>query len=175
MKKKILILLSLLFFVFNNVNAYTSEELITLYINDPDVWTSVYIVPEWKDLILNRITSSSDTKTLDLRNWTGPILARVTWKTEYLGGNLTIKDDLQVEHNPDAWEEYYMIFWFLVSEDEDIENYINWNEAGINKNVFTKEDLEFIYFREFVFFTIIWIFKFFEVTVLRRKTNFRLF
>ena len=175
MKKTILILLVLISnLVYLGANAYTSEDLITLHIDSPDTWTSLYIVPDWKDLILNRILSSDINEEIEIRNGTWAILAHVFRKEEYVWWELVIKDEVQIQSIP--WTSVHiMLFWFLVDEDEDIEHYINWTSNTFNKNIFTKDDLDFIYFREFIFFTLLSVFTFFEKVVIGRKSSFKIF
>lgn len=158
-------------------NAYNSDELITLYVEDPFTWTEVYTVPEWKDLVLNRITASKDTLTLSMRNNTWSVLAKVTWKTEYLWWELIIKDTLQVEQDPDQAWNYFMIFGILVNEWADItwtSTTFDWAWWWWNKNIFSKEDIDLIYWYEFIFFVIVWLVKFIE-HLLRRKLDIKLF
>lgn len=170
MKQNILIkfiAVILMFLYWNNVNAYTSSELITLYSNSPDTWTSLYEVPEWYDFIINRINSDDLNEIISLRNLTNETLAVISWKNEYLWWHLVIKDELQIISTP--WTNVnIMIFWFLVNEDEDIENYIEGNSNAWSKNIFTKEDIDFIYFREFIFFIFLLLIKFFEILIWRK-------
>lgn len=171
MKKTILkiVWFILLFLIwFNNSYSYTSDELITLYTDSPSVWTSLYIVPEWKDLILNRINSSDSLEEISLRDWsTGSARVVISKQQEYTWGELVIKDEVQIIASP--WSNVdIIIFWYLVSEDESIENYIEWNSSAWNKHIFDKEDIDFIYFREFIFFIFIMVIKFFEFIIWRK-------
>ena len=155
-------------------SAYNSDELITLYIDDPHTWTSIYTVPEGKDLVLNRILASADNTEFSLRNATGATLWKVTGKTEYEGWELVIKDELQVlesNQNPSTWH-YFMVFWFLVSEDEDIAPYLDGGVTAWNKHIFDKEDIDFIYFREFIIFSFAILFKFFSIIANRNLNLF---
>lgn len=147
--------------------AFTSNELITLYSDSPDTWESLYIVPDWYDLVVNRMKSSDLNEEISLRNSTGATLAVVSWKEEYLWWELVIKDDLQIISTP-ATNVDILIFWFLVHEDEDIQYYLQWNSNAWNKNIFTKEDIDFIYFREFILFIFVMVMRFFEFIIWRR-------
>lgn len=176
--RKFFLVIICLFLSFIQTNAYNSEELITLYVEEPTTWTDIYTVPEGKDLVLNRIMSSKDTLELSLRNWTGGILAKVTWKTEYLGWELVITDNLQVLQVPDTWGEYFMLFGILVNEWADISGtsttFNNWGGGFWNKNIFSKDDIDKIYWYEFIFFVIVWVVRFLE-HILRRKLDIKLF
>lgn len=155
-----------LFIVTPFSNAYNSDGLKTFYVESPDTWTSVYTVPEGKDLIITQINSDDINEEIELRNATGAILASVKWKTEYLQWYLVITDELQIQSTP--WTNVdIMLFWFEVSEDEDVTNYIEWNTTAWNKHIFDKEDIEFIYRREFILFFILTAIKFMSIIIWR--------
>lgn len=156
----------LLYLIMPFSSAYNSDDLKTFYTDSPDTWTSLFIVPEWKDLILNRVNSSDINETIQLRNSTWSILATISGKTEYLGWELVIKDDLQIISTP--WTNVdIMLFGYLVSEDEDITNYIQGNSNAWNKHIFNKSDIEFIYRWEFVLFFFLTAIKFMSVIIWR--------
>jgi hypothetical protein len=58
MKKTILILFILLLSI-NNIYAYTSDELVTIYYQGTTSREDVYIIPEGKDLIIQYLYSDS--------------------------------------------------------------------------------------------------------------------
>lgn len=171
--KKIILIITIILYIFLWINksiAYNSEDIINISVTNITSWQNVYTVPDWKDLIIKKIYLDDFhvTHYLDIRdNWWNTLL-RLKWNEVLLHDNLFVKisDNLELSSNDN--NDTYNIFWFLVSEDESVENYIEWNSNAFNKNIFTKKDIDFIYFREFIFFIFVMIFKFFEFIIWRK-------
>lgn len=169
MKKKIILILFTLFSFFNvnNLFAYNSNEAINIYIEWNNDWTNFYNVPEWKDLIINRIYSNDVNSYISVRNLNWTTLYSRIWKEEYTGGFISISDELEVM-TENANGARIDIFGYLVSEDEDIQYYLQWDSDAWNKHIFDKEDIDFIYFREFILFIFLMVIKFFEFIIWRK-------
>lgn len=139
MFKRILIFIFCLIIGFWRTFAFDTDSLITLYVDSPVTWTSLYVVPDWYDLILNRIISSDINEEISLRDWSSwdPRVV-ISAKTEYVWWELVIKDEVQIISDP-ATAVDILVFWYLVLEGSDIQYYINWGiEEGINKPVLSK-------------------------------------
>lgn len=167
MKKTFLnfLLLFIWLFIYNNSYAYVSSETIQINFNTSSTWTELYQVPIWKDLIIYKIAVENN-GNLQLRdNWT--IIKedfdydQWVYNTEFI-----FLDSLEVRWT--GFPRTFTIFWYLVSEDEDIQNYIQWDSNAWNKHIFDKADIDFIYFREFIFFIFLMVIKFFEFLIWRK-------
>ena len=158
--KKLFIITLFLLCVIPGVNAYTSNEAITLFIESPDVWTSLYTVPDGKDLVINRIYINSTNEVISLRNSNWATLYSRTWKEEYTGGFIVIYDDLQVLSDP-AINSKINLFWYLVNEEDDVEGFIEWNSNAWSKNIFTKDFIKELYLYESIIMLFIILFTFF--------------
>jgi len=152
-------------------SAYNSDEIINIYVTGKTSWTEMYVVPEGKDLYLEKVFINDDhlNDYLQIRNDLWPILMNIAGGTNSLDDlDLIIKDNLQVLQN-DASDNYTFV-WFLVSEDESMTKHIQGTANAWNKHIFDKVDIDFIYFREFIVFSFMIILKFFSI-IIGRKSN----
>jgi len=149
-------------------SAYKSEDMISINFEHTANWSNVYNVPAGKDLIINKFYANDLNSELYIRDNWWDILAYWEFNTDIYQVNIVIKDILEVK----TWrfDDNFNIFWYLVNEDESIENYIEWNSNAWNKHIFNKTDIEFIYRWEFVIFFIFTAIKFFSIIV-GRKIN----
>jgi len=168
MKKTFLnfLILFIWLFIYNNTNAYTSSDHIEIKFKTSSDWTEIYSVPAWKDLIIYKIQSKNNSSNLKLRDNWGDIKEDFNYDKWISEVEFTFLDNLEVR-----WWNYsdvFTVFWYLVSEDEDIQYYIQWDSNAWNKHIFNKEDIDFIYFREFIFFIFLMVIKFFEFIIWRK-------
>lgn len=148
---------------------YKVEDYKSFYVDSRNnQWNTLYTIPEWKDFILNYIyadnTGSNYLEFAD--NWVNLGLWDIKeHKNEIFIG---FQDTIELRNN---WNNNkYTITWFLVSEDEDIQGYIEKNNSAWNKHIFDKKDIDFIYFREFIIFFFLVVFKFFAI-ITNNKIN----
>ena len=149
-------------------SAYDSSEIKNIYITWYTGWNSVFTVPEWKDLYLEKIYIYDiwQVHNLQIRNSTDDPLLYITSESKELNDlDIIITDDLQI--NQSDSDDIYTIVWFLVSEDENMSYYINWNNTAWSQHIFNKDDIDFIYFREFIIFSFLIIFRFISIIINR--------
>jgi len=170
---KLLIWLLIAFFLAPFSSAFNSSWIINIFINEPEVWTEVYIVPEGKDLYIEKIYIYDDHKddNLQLRDGVWDTMILIDWWLIELDDlDIIIKDSLQVLQSDSA--DRFNIIWFLVSEDETMNYYIEGSNNSWNKHIFDKKDIDFIYFREFLIFSFMIVIKFFSLLLWRRTNIF---
>lgn len=149
-------------------SAYKASEHIEINFNTETTWTNIYTIPEGKDLVVYKIFWRQANANLKFRdNWWN-IKADGDFDEAIYEIVLTFENNVEVKGIPDAKD--FAIFWYLVSEDEDIENYLQWNSTAWNKHIFDKEDIDYIYFREFIIIFFLVIIKFFS-KIIWRKIN----
>ncbi len=149
-------------------SAYNSSEIKSFYINWYTGWNSIYTVPEWKDFYLEKIYISDvwQLDNLQIRNGDTDILLYVTSELNTIDDlNIIITDELQINQSDST--DIYTIIWHLVSEDENMSYFINWNNTAWSQHVFDKKDIDFIYFREFIIFFFLVIFRFISIIINR--------
>lgn len=149
-------------------SAYNSSEIKTFYISWYTGWNSIFTVPEGKDLYVEKVYINDvwNTDYLELRNSTWSTMIHITSDLTILDDiDLIITDDLQINMLDST--DIYTIVWFLVSEDENMSYYINWNNSAWSQHIFDKDDIDFIYFREFIIFFFLVIFRFISIIINR--------
>lgn len=168
MKKTFLnfLILFIWLFIYNNTNAYTSSDHIEINFKTSSSWTEIYSIPPWKDLIIYKISVQDNWSNLRLRDNGGKKKENQDYDSWNHKVEFVFKDNVEVRWG--NFSDVFTIFWYLVSEDEDIQNYIQWDSNAWNKHIFDKEDIDFIYFREFIFFIFLMCVKFFEFIIWRR-------
>lgn len=166
--KKILFIFIYVLLIWK-VTAYNSNEIYNTTITWLINWTDIYIVPDWKDLIINKIqvNNVSYLWSMSIRDNGGNTLINTNNNIDTF---INIKNKLEI--NQTTPSEIYNISGFLVSEDESVENYQQQNATGWTKNIFTKKDIDFIYFREFILFYFLSIIKFFSIIIGRKISIF---
>lgn len=168
---KIIFVFILAFILTPFSSAYKAEDYKSFYIDAQNTnWETIFIIPEWKDFILNYIYADEvggnyvefrDNVT-NLGLWD-----IVDHKNELY---IVFQDDIQIKNN---WpNNRYTITWFLVWEDEDIQWYIEQNNTAWNKHIFNKEDIDFIYFREFIIMFFLVVIRFFSIIIWRNLNIF---
>jgi len=157
--KKILISIIITLLLFNYTNAYNSSDIVNINIDWVTTPTVFFTVPDWKKLLIKKIM------TINIHPNHYLVIENI-WKFSsdieiYENINIIINDELElsVSNNDDS----FYIFWFLINEDESVDNYVNNTSVWINKNIFTKDDINFIYMWEFIFINLIWIYNFFNI------------
>lgn len=173
MMKHILKIISffLLAFIFTPFSsAYKASEHIEINFKTTETWNSIYTIPDWKDLVIYKFYSKNNNANLKFRDNGGDI--KVDWDFLYniYDLNITFEDNIEVKWVPK--EKDFSIFWYLVDENEDIEYLLQWNADAWNKHIFNKEDIDFIYFREFIIMFFAVVFKFFSVVTNRKVDIF---
>jgi len=166
--------ISLLTFILTPFSsAYNSDDVINIFIDDMNTWTTVYTVPEGKDLYLEKVYIYDEHRSdyLQIRDNGGDVLIQIDGSlTEHDDLDIIIKDSLEVIES-DKNDQFNLI-WFLISEDETLDFHIQWTSNGWNKHIFDKEDIDFIYFREFIIFSFAIVFKFFSIITNRNLNIF---
>jgi hypothetical protein len=165
---KTLLILALFIWITPFSNAYNSEDYFNIYYNWNILWEKIYDVPEWYDLIINFLYTDNklNSELYIADNYTLLDPNIIAWwgfeeaKNEVF---LVIKDSLWLIDSSDS--NNYTITGFLVSEDEAIQNYIEWNSTAWTKHIFDKEDIQFIYRREFIIFFILTAIRFISIII----------
>ena len=159
--KKLFVILLLLVITAWKSLAYTSDELIVLHVVDPVTRTSVYIVPEWKDLLIHDIYINDINENIYIRNSTETTdLLHLLLRTDNPDINLIVKDDLQILADP--WTNVHItIRATLVTEWQDIRYITDHLEDGINKPIFDDYSIQEIFLYEWIIMLFIVLFTFF--------------
>lgn len=157
--KKIILTLFILILSINNIYAYTSNELITIYYNGTTTRQDVYSIPEGKDFIIQYMYSDTLTSAnFGIRD-NGNDVTYWAFENEIYNINFVIKDLLQLIDS--ATINHFTITGILVDEGEDISSIINWEDSGINKKIFDKATLFEIYEYEALIMLFILFYTFF--------------
>lgn len=170
--KKIIILICLFLSPVWWLYAYNSDDIVNISFTWINNISNVYSVPLGKDLLIKEVYVSSDSANIVISNNWFDILANIVGSTSY-DTNIIIKDNLYIEQNPNTNNIYYTFFWFLVNENDNIENIVNNNDNWFNKNIFTMDSLNEIYMYEFIVLLIIYIIVFFEKILWKRNRFMR--
>lgn len=141
MKKNIIkyILFLLLIFNINNTFALSTENIVNLNLNQNDN----YILEANKSLII---------KKLDVSTWSIDLYdnSNIIYNWEWFNLNeWYIIINSNIEYIWEVWSNIN-IMWVIINKEDDVTSIINNTNDWINKNIFTKEDINFIYFWEFV-------------------------
>ena len=179
MKKKIIsvLIICLLFFNISNSKAYFSWDIESFIITGNTSRTNILNVPDWLDFLITKVEihDPHQNHAIYVRdNWWNDLWYFLPdTRNLFEDVNIVIKDSLEVyqEDNTDV----DCIYWHYVREDEELSIYINKVSPWVNKNIFTKEDIDFIYFREFIIMSLIWMIKFMSIVLLNRKMPIKFF
>lgn len=168
---KIIFIFVMAFLITPFTSAYKAEDYKSFYYEGTNSDTLLYTIPEGKDFILNYIyADNADTwNYLDFKDdgvqiWLGDIVDHKNDINIVFRHSIYIKDKLSWNH--------YTITGFLVSEDEDIQWYIEKNNTAWNKHIFNKEDIDFIYFREFIIMFFLVVLRFLSIITGRKVDIF---
>lgn len=152
-------------------SAYKAEDYKSFYLDaQNNNWETLLVIPDGKDFIMNYIYA--DTVGSNYLNFRDDTTEKGLWdikdhKNEIF---LAFQDTVEVRNN---WNQNkYTITGFFVSEDEDIQGYIEGNNTAWNKHIFDKADIDFIYFREFIIMFFLVMFKFFSIIIWRNVSIF---
>ena len=178
--KTIYIFLMALFLMPFSSYAILSSENINKTIEFDNIGSETYTIPEWKDFFIRDITVTHFERNPSI---TEAPIKFYDWNTFvydwlYTLGketikdiNLIFKDSLIIEST-----ENHLINvsynGFLINEDEEIISYLQNNSNAWNKHIFNKEDIDLIYFREFIIFFFLAFFKFISIIIWRRFNIF---
>jgi hypothetical protein len=92
--------ISLLTFILTPFSsAYNSDDVINIFIDDMNTWTTVYTVPEGKDLYLEKVYIYDEHRSdyLQIRDNGGDVLIQIDGSlTEHDDLDIIIKDSLEV-------------------------------------------------------------------------------
>lgn len=153
---------------------YNSDDMISIYVDNPSSWTNIYTVPTDKDFLVKKLYQNDNSKWVSIRNWTWPTLINLDSNLDYENIDIIIKDSLYITEDPTTGSTNYTIIGVLVDEDESIESIVSWNQDGWNKEILTKQDIELIYMWEYIFCFFVMILKLFTV-ITRNKSPIKLF
>ena len=165
--------------VFSNINSTSTEINNALsYINNlwDTNWLNQKACTDFRtDINISLLSSwqySINTNQWTLQyNWITNdcinAINNVVWLSNVIDSNNVNNIALDVSNTANL-EKIILLNWYLVNEDEDIQYYIQWDSNAWNKHIFNKEDIDFIYFREFIFFIFLMIIKFFEFIIWRK-------
>ncbi len=159
---KIIFVFVLAFILTPFSSAYKAEDYKSFYVDSQNNnYDLLYTIPEGYDFILNYIYADHTwSNYIDFKDW-GVEIGLWDIKEHKNEIFLAFKEDIEIRNN---WNSnHYTITGFLVWEDEDIQGYIEKNSTAWNKHIFNKEDIDFIYFREFILMFFLVVLRFLSI------------
>lgn len=168
MKKRILAFIFVFSLLLNNTYALESQDLFNIYYQWNVNRQDIYIVPPWKDLIINFLYCDTTTNAQLFLRDNGFDIAWAWFVDNKNEVKLLVKDLLQLKDSSSA--NNYVITWFLVNEGDDITGLITWNDPWINKQIFDEATILEIYQYEGIIMIAILFYTFFmRILWVKRK------
>ena len=144
--------------------SFAYNKTYSVWVTGSTTRADIYNIPTGKKLLIQKIMVDEYNQShIWIRDNGGTDLSYWDMVDHIYSVNLLVEEILQVKTERNGI--HITIEGLLLDEDEDESIYVDGEQTAWTKHIFNKEDIDFIYFREFIIMFFLTIGKFFSIVL----------